>query len=69
MFDDAKLAATLAAAAETEAAARRHMAANEARATEYVMAAEVRRQAIALKRACEKWTDARAYRATLTKTG
>jgi hypothetical protein len=67
MFDDALLASTLQAAAETERVARAHMAVSERQAAEYVMAAEVRRQAIALRRACEKWTDARVYRATVVK--
>lgn len=66
MFDDALLSSTMAAAAETERAATQHMTGRETQATEYVMAAEVRRQAIALKKACEKWTNARAFRATLT---
>jgi hypothetical protein len=66
MIDDAKLQLTRDSAAEIERCATRHMAVSERQATEYVMAAEVRRQAIALKKACEKWADARAYRATLT---
>lgn len=65
VFDDARLAAALTSAAETERAVRVHLGVTKDSAAEHARGMVAYRHAVALRRALEEWVETRRYRASV----
>lgn len=63
MFDDRRLAASLAAVRDAEGGIRAHLEATRDSAGEQVRGLAAYRHAVALRRALENWVETRRYRA------